>query len=210
MIELVQPPQDSDILSLVSVADLKTAKRLTNTREDDFLQSCILDAWAFIDGPDAKCRRAVLPQQWAFTASSFSLNSWDLPVHGARAVQSVTYYDASNNSTTVDTANYWLNGDSMSPRLFFSVAWPFPTVYDRFDAVQVVFDAGWPDVASVPRVFRRALLLLAAHFYDNREASYGDNRVSVVSRKIEFGLDALLQRYVVPLDFTGGRRAVCG
>jgi uncharacterized phiE125 gp8 family phage protein len=209
MLELVTPPSREDIFKLVDVAKLKEAKRLTNNREDAFIRDCILDAWAFIDGPDAKCRRAVLPQRWAFTATQFDQNSWDFPVHGVRAVQSITYYDATNTLTTVDPANYWLNGDSMSPRLFFSAGWSFPVVYDRPDAIRVVFDAGWPDALQVPRGFRRALQLLAAHLYDNREATFGDNRVSVVSRRIDLGLDAFLQRYVVPIDFTGGQRAIC-
>jgi uncharacterized phiE125 gp8 family phage protein len=210
MLELVTPPAREDIFKLADVQALKDAKRITNNREDAFLRDCILDAWAFIDGPDGKCRRAVLPQRWAFTRPGFSRYGWDLPVHGATTIVSVTYYDASNQQQTVDPGNYALYEALGTRRLSYMTGWASVPVYDRKDAVRVVFDAGWPDALKVPRVFRRALLLLAAHFYDNREASLGDNRVSVVSRKIEFGLDALLQRYVVPIDHTGGKRALCG
>jgi uncharacterized phiE125 gp8 family phage protein len=208
MLELITPPSQDDIFSLCDVAGLKAAKRVMHVREDAFIEGCILDSWAYLDGPDGRCRRAVLPQRWAFTRAGFGYYGWELPVHGARSIVSVTYYNSAGDLITMDSGSYWLEDLSGTLRLYFSDSWYAQPVFKRHDAVRVVFDAGWPTASDVPRVFRRALVLLAAHFYDNREQTFGDNRVSVVSRSIEYGLDKLLEKYVVPLDFAGGLRAV--
>lgn len=210
MLELITPPSREDIFTLVDVSALKDAKRVTNTREDAFLRDCILDAWSFLDGPEGRCRRAVLPQRWAFTRPGFTNYGWELPVHGARSIVSVTYYDRDNQLQTVDSGSYWLDDTRGTRRFYMPASWGAQSVYDRHDAVRVVFDAGWPTALEVPRVFRRALLLLAAHYYDNREETFSDNRISSVSRRIEFGLDKLLEKYVVPLDFAGGQCALVG
>lgn len=205
MLELVQPYTREDVFKLVDVEALKRAKRIQHLREDAFLRDCILDSWAYLDGPDGRCRRAILPQRWAFTTASLCARTVP-PVHGARSIVSVTYYDANNDPVVVDPVNYWLEDVYGTRSLLFRTDWSFPRLYARHDAVRVVFDAGWPSALEVPRVFRRALLLLAAHYYDNREQTFSDNRVSVVSRSIEYGLDKLLEKHVVPLDYAGGVR----
>lgn len=208
MLELVTPPTREDIFTLCDVERLKQAKRIVHLREDAFIRDCILDSWSYLDGPDGRCRRAILPQRWAFTRSGFGPYGYEFPVHGARTIVSITYYDRDNQIQTVDPGNYWLDDSFGTRRLTYASTWSSQTVYPRHDAVRVVFDAGWPTAMQVPRVFRRALLLLAAHYYDNREQTFGDNRVSVVSRSIEYGLDKLLEKYVVPLDYAGGVHAV--
>jgi uncharacterized phiE125 gp8 family phage protein len=210
MLELITPPSREDIFKLCDVERLKAAKRIVHMREDAFLRDCILDSWSYLDGPDGRCRRAVLPQQWALTRSGFGYYGWELPVHGARSIESITYYDSSNSPVTLAADSYWLEDNLGSRRLYFSDAWYGQSVYGRHDAVRIVFNAGWADALEVPRVFRRALLLLAAHYYDNREQTFSDNRVSSVSRSIEYGLDKLLEKYIVPLDYAGGSRAISG
>jgi uncharacterized phiE125 gp8 family phage protein len=205
---LIEGPSRADIFQLADVSSFKEAKRISHMREDLFIRDCLLDAWGVIDGPEGLCRRAVLPQTWAFTAKQFpTLRILRMPVPTATEIVSVKHYDSSNVQVTLDGADYGLQplGDRIGVDLLFQTAFTYPDLYDRFDAIEVVYKAGWPDAASVPRVFRRALLLLAAHFYENREATFSDNRVSVVSRAIEWGVDKLLSRYVVPIDHAGRR-----
>lgn len=205
--ELVTAPTRDDIYKLLDVDQFKSAKRITHSREDAFIRDCILDAWAYIDGPEAFCRRAVLPQTWRFNAVKFPENAWLFPAQTARGIVSIKYWNSSNVETTIAPADYYLrpHGDNLGSSLHFVSGYSVPTLYDRFDALTVEYTAGWPDALKVPRVFRRALQLVAAHFYDNREATYSDPRMTKVSRNIELGVDALLSRHVIPLDYSGRR-----
>jgi uncharacterized phiE125 gp8 family phage protein len=206
--EIVQGRADADVLKLVSVDQLKEHKRITGGRENDLIKDCILDAWDWLDGPEGKCRRAVLPQKWALTLATWPEGSWRIPLAGACAVTRITTIAAPGASPvelspaayTSHTAGRWDCFLTMTPGV------SLPSLAAVPNAVRVEFDAGWPTAEALPRVFRRALLLLAAHYFDNREAARFDTRVSEVSRKIEFGVDALLEKQIVPLDYAGGQR----
>ena len=179
--------------------------RVSNTREDDFIRDCILDAWSFIDGPNGMVRRAVLPQTWQFTTPSFRVG-WLMPVQRAREIVSIRYWSEAGEDTAIAAANFFLapHRDEIGTTLFFRRSYVFPRVYDRHDAITVTFTAGFRDVTAVPRVFRRALQLIAAHLYDNREETYADNRVTKVPRRIKLGAEKLLEKWIVPLDYAGG------
>ena len=47
----------------------------------------------------------------------------------------------------------------------------WPSLYPRDDAVQIEYVAGYGAAASVPQVFKQAILLLVGHWYANRESS---------------------------------------
>ena len=47
--------------------------------------------------------------------------------------------------------------------------WPRPAT--AIDGVHIDFTAGWSDAASVPDDLKQAIKLLAAGFYENREAA---------------------------------------
>jgi uncharacterized phiE125 gp8 family phage protein len=68
---------------------------------------------------------------------------------------------------------------------------------------RITFKAGWPTADLVPDALKQSVLLLAAHFYTNREAS--QTTVSSLGasgklREIEFGLRGLAGRYRVSPD----------
>lgn len=65
---------------------------------------------------------------------------------------------------------------------------------------RIQFKAGWPNPDWVPRPLVQAMLLLAGHFYQNREATLSDTRVSNVSKAVEFGLVSLAGRYRISPD----------
>lgn len=205
MADLVEGPTENDVLALVSVEQLKMQKRIVTGRENDFIKDCILDAWAWIDGPDGKCRRAVLPQKWAIVLPAWPQAGLRLSVHGARAITRISSTVSGAPAVDVDPSAYFsrLTSDGIDLEMWFRAPATLP-VLSAGDSLRVEFDAGWPSKDTVPRQFRRALRLIAAHFYDNREETYGDQRVSVVSRRIELGAEDLLKRFIVPLDY--GRR----
>lgn len=202
MLDLISGPTESDVLALVSVDQLRAQKRIVTRREDEFIKDCLLDAWGFLDGPEGKCRRAVLPQSYRLSLTSWCGYLIPLPVHGARAVTKVTATVGAAGPVDLLPAAFRtvrsLDGIDASVILL-----PGPLLagwLDGRDTVAIEFSAGWPSHEQVPRAFRRALRLIAAHFYDNREETFGDNRVSTVSRSIELGASKLLEKWIVPLE----------
>lgn len=72
-----------------------------------------------------------------------------------------------------------------------------PAVEPReFNTIVVEYTAGYQDPSKIPSRVRHAILLLTAHWYQNREAVL----VGTVSKEIEFAVTALLwQERVLPL-----------
>jgi uncharacterized phiE125 gp8 family phage protein len=207
VLELTSGPSETDVLTLVSVEQMKAQKRIVTNRENDFIKECILDAWGFIDGVEGKCRRAVLPQSYRFTLTRWCGYRFTLPVHGTRAVTkiSATIGGAAPVDLLPSAFRVERTADGIDASVIIMPGTVLAGMVDGRDSVVIEFSAGWPDAASVPRAFRRALRLIAAHFYDNREETFGDNRVTVVSRSIELGASKLLEKWIVPLDYAGIR-----
>lgn len=89
------------------------------------------------------------------------------------SVSSVKYYDTASPSVlqTWDAGNY---------QLFYNVVRrvsgvTFPSTYDRPDAVQIEYTAGYldnnsPQAENIPDAVKQAILLLVGDYYENREA----------------------------------------
>lgn len=105
------------------------------------------------------------------------------------SVQSVKYYDANATLQTFAAASYQVN---IRPapgtiRPVVSAVWPL-TEYDRDNAVEIAFTAGWASAATVPASIKQAVCMLASHWYENREASI----VGTISKETELGVKMLL------------------
>jgi hypothetical protein len=82
----------------------------------------------------------------------------------------VTYYDTSGALQTLSGAtDYWTDFDSRPPRIATQTGWP-DTQSLRPGAVQVAISAGYADAAHVPNLAKRAIKLLAAFWFEQREA----------------------------------------
>lgn len=98
-----------------------------------------------------------------------SLRLWKARV---QTVSGVAYTDADSTEATLDTDYY--TADTISEYrpavvLNYNYAWPQVTLHP-VNPIKVTFTAGYGDEAGdVPEPIRQALLLLIAHFYENRE-----------------------------------------
>lgn len=77
----------------------------------------------------------------------------------AYSISSVKYYDADDTLQTVDSDDYRLIQSNVASVLEFGQAFAFPATYDRSDAVQVTYLAGYATVSDVPACARHAILL---------------------------------------------------
>jgi uncharacterized phiE125 gp8 family phage protein len=89
------------------------------------------------------------------------------------SVSSVKYYDDDNVLQTVAAENYFVV-TGLVPRLQFTAAFAFPTLYVRADAVRIEYIAGYPVpegeapdlAANVPASIKDAILIGAQMLFD--------------------------------------------
>lgn len=116
-------------------------------------------------------------------------------------VSSVRYYDADNVLHTISASDYILP-DQQQPQIVFKSTFIPPTLYDRPDAVQINYYAGFhPTVANpttqaqyagnVPASIKRAIILQVQALYDDlTPADYA---------KVQSAIESLMQPYRVQI-----------
>lgn len=68
-------------------------------------------------------------------------------------------------------------------------SWP-TTQSDRINAVEITFVCGYGDPPDVPYGIKSAILMTAAHLYENREATIATNL-----KEVPIGVESLLAPY---------------
>jgi uncharacterized phiE125 gp8 family phage protein len=185
---LAPPPQ------ILTVADARAHLGLEETDRDAIIQRCISSAVSLLDGWTGLLTRCIGEQTWASYHSSFPADGvlW-LPMNGAASINSVTYRDAAGAEQTLAPASYRLQEHARGSRLARPTSVTWPSTEGRADAVTVVAVYGWP-ASEVPPDIIEALLLLTAHYFENRSAAafgggYGH---------LPMGVDAIVERWRNP------------
>jgi uncharacterized phiE125 gp8 family phage protein len=204
----------------VTLAEVKSNLRITNSIEDAYLTSLILVATDLMqEYTQRKFIRqtmegyldiAQLMSTWwegsivASITAIMALRTIELPWLPAVSVTSVTVYDENDNATIVDPTTYRVDvvDKSMPARITLkeSVVWP-GGAYRNQNSLRVEWIAGyspsglgpWTDTelqAVVPVGLRQAILNMTAFLYNNRGDCSGDC-VSACGAK------SLAQPYVV-------------
>ena len=172
----------------VDLALLKEHLRLSSTDQANVLPLYLDAAVAWVE---TYTGRPLMRQTWRVTLPEFYERTWLPYAAPLVAVSSITYYDTANASQTLASSVYTAptDGEPACLRLAYGQTWP--SAYSREDAVTVTYTAGYAEATSVPAPLRQAVLLLAGHFYENREAVL----VSAISKEIEFAVTALCAPY---------------
>lgn len=118
-------------------------------------------------------------EQWEHDTDTFAIsqtveitaNSFDDPFQlVGRPVSAITfikYYDDNDTLQTVSSSVYGLDATRRQVRLNRLQTWP--THSDRWDAVVVRYVAGHASADAVPAIAKQAMLLLVAHYFENRD-----------------------------------------
>lgn len=197
-LELVTGVDRSAILSLLPVNSLKAQKRIAHSLEDMLIEGMIADAYDHFDGRDGWFRRAVLPQTWRYYRSSFA-TEFEIPLPPLQSITSIAYRDDAGSWVTVAADTYEAIPGNLFGKVVLALGKSWPSVTKRARAVRIEFVAGYP-ADKVPGGITRSIALLAGSLYEHREADFEDTKVSVVSRKIEYGIDHIGGRYKIPND----------
>lgn len=179
---------------LITLADAKSHLRVIENDSDAEISNAISAASSYLD-VDADgfggLGSPLVSQSWVIRAGTFGTGSIRLPFSRVTAITAITYHDASNVLQSVSAANYHLVGSGRDQLIKLAAGAQWPEVYDRPEAVIIVFEAGFEDVDAVPADIKAAARLLVGHFYENREAA-GEG---AAAREIALGVTNLTQRY---------------
>lgn len=151
------------IPALLSAADLRTHCRVDDTGEDATLLAMGAAAERHIEAQTG----CVLTRRQEFIRDlDFPHDGWSLVRYPVHAVTSITYTDEAGAVQTLSPSVYWLvPGKIAQIKLRTGQEWP--EIQDD-SVIDIQIDAGFP-AGVCPEQLRHACLLLAGHFYANRE-----------------------------------------
>ena len=178
-------------ISPVTLAELKGAARVDFNDDDTILQSYLDAAVGYLDGWNGVLGRALINQEWRVSQSVWPAHDWGLPF-GDVSAATVKYLDIADTDQTLPDSAFEIVETATGALLRFKSSFDRPALTrDRSDAVQVTFTTGFGDSPDdVPPSLKVAIMLLACHWYENREAASG-----VDVRQLPLAVDALITPY---------------
>ncbi|GFE66709.1 head-tail connector protein [Litoreibacter roseus] len=170
LVELTSTPTED-----LPIEAFKAHLRLGTGFSDDGLQNEVLESFlrAAIGAIEARIGKMMLSRRVSWTITRWAHSgSQPLPVAPVTAIQSISLMDRAGTETTVDAGSYDLERDTHRPRVFaYSSTLP---VISNGGSATIIFDAGYgADWSAVPSELRQAVLMLAAHYYENRRDTSG-------------------------------------
>jgi uncharacterized phiE125 gp8 family phage protein len=155
---------------LVTLNDAKVHLAVDHSEHDQMITSLVASAMKHLDGYQGILQRALVTQTWKVETDKFT-DPLRLPVGDLLSLTSVKYYDGLNAQQTLSASVYGVYSDAIGPFITLKSNQTWPTVYDRRDAIEIIWAAGFGATAnSVPEPIRQAVLLMVGHWYAHREA----------------------------------------
>lgn len=158
----------------VTLDELKAHARIDTSAEDDYLATFVIPAAR--DAVEGATGFALMTQTWRMTLPKFpgdGISPITLAWPPLASISSFTYIDVGGASVAmVADTDYQLDAESLTARLAPEPGTSWPAVNaEELAGVTIDFVAGVSDRTDVDPSHRQALLMLAAHWYWNREAA---------------------------------------
>ena len=150
----------------ISVAEAKAHLRIDHDDEDALIGSLIVTSRLHIE---TALSLAMITQGW-----SWRIDDWPehgaltLPVFPVQSVESISLIGPDGTDVSVDTDGFRIEATGSRSRLLpVSQRWP---ASGAAQGIEITFAAGFGDAGEdVPAPIRQALLMLVAHWYEQRE-----------------------------------------
>lgn len=152
----------------VVASELKTHSRISTSSDDTYLATLEVAARSLLE---KMYKVALVTQSWTWNLNAFpgSVGTINFSVHPVSAITSINYYDSNDDQQLLDSDNYELCTNNRQPKVRPVYGETWPVTYDRFNAVEIIFVAGYGAAAAVPQVAKLAIQELVAYWYENRE-----------------------------------------
>ena len=150
----------------VSLSEAKAYLRVDGAEEDALIGALITSARMMVE---SSCGKALLTQSWMWRADAWPRPTFRLPLGPLQSVEEVALLDADGGRHVIAAENYQvLKG--LPGRLLKRRGFVLPARPRAEDAFEISFTAGYgPAGSGVPALLQRAVLMLTAHWYENRE-----------------------------------------
>jgi len=184
------------------VGPFKDHLRLGTGFADDGVQDSVLESFlrAALAAIEARTGKILLTREF-----SWGLTDWrdrvcqPLPVAPITGLVSVTMLDRAGNATPLPLLDFVLEQDHQRPRIA-SHAGLLPAITPR-GSINIRFTAGFAATFTMlPADLSQAVLMLASHYYDNR------NALGIPDTSLPFGVAVLVERYKTVRILGGGAR----
>lgn len=98
-----------------------------------------------------------------------TINFIELPRPPLKSVQSLETFDDADAATVFAASRYFVDTANAPGRLVLRTAETWPVFTRAANGVEITYIAGYGKASEVPRELRQGMLLLVAHWYENRE-----------------------------------------
>ena len=182
------------------LAEFKTHLRLGTGFTDDDIQDALLESFlrAAVSAIEARTGKILIERVFSWTLSVWrDVGGQSLPIAPVNAITRMTLRDRADEEEVIDAAHYRLEKDAQRPMIRPNGA--VLPVIPLGGTVEIGFVAGMAvDWAGLPADLAQAVLLLATHYYENR------NETALGGGCMPFGVTSLIERYRIVRLF-GGR-----
>lgn len=175
ILEQVSPPDER----LLDLNEVKQDLDIDSSAYDAKVLRMMIAAESYLDGRDGILGRCLRPQTWKLSVPTFS-NCVELPLPPTRSVEMIQYYDDDEVLQTLATSQYTvIDGGYLGDKIVPADDVTYPNTYERPDAVQVTFVAGYednesPENEAIPESIRIAASMLCKLWYDEPGAPIPD------------------------------------
>jgi len=172
----------------LTTAQLKAHLRVTHDLDNDYID---LLQNAAIETIQDYTDKQILPATWTLLLDTFStkIKIDKLPV---ASITSIKYYDTSNDQQTLATSVYRSEVRTNPAIIDLKTDQEWPDVYDRPNAIEIAFVAGYANAAAVPEAFKHAIKLIVGNLYSYRDDLQQKPETTKTSRLI-------LAKYIKPV-----------
>lgn len=151
----------------LSLSEVKAWLKVDSSTDDDLIDILIASARQEVE---RYCQLALLPQTIVETFDHFYSYGLRLSVSPLISVSGITYLPPGENSAaTLSTDLYGVHPSERPPLVYRKAYATFPTVESQMAVINVTYQAGYADADAVPAGIKRAMLMLIADSYQNRQ-----------------------------------------
>ena len=152
----------------ITTAQMESQLRLDQNNEQEFIGDLIA---AVTDECEQYLGRQLMPATYRLDLDEFPADGKEieLPFAPLQSVTSVKYRDSDNVQQTLSASVYEVDATRAPGRLRLATGQSWPTIYDRYNAVEITYAAGYSTAAHVPAAIRLAIRELVAHHFTHRE-----------------------------------------
>jgi uncharacterized phiE125 gp8 family phage protein len=186
---LLTPPAENP----VSLEAMKLHSRIDTDADDEILEHYIAAATQFCEEYQ---RRAYVTQTWELWLDDFPKERWIQLTPSPLRVDNLVIRTYDEDGNFYPFTDFQIDNISEPGYVILNdgASWPQPL---RFaNSVYIRFNAGYGTADDVPRTMIQAIVMLAAHWYENREAV---TATGAVPQQVPFSVKVLLNQSKVYL-----------